>query len=274
MLLQRGVLALAASCVLCLPACGSPDVDAAAGGQANESGSGGSAVSSQPTGGSPPATSGAGGGSAGSGGLTASGGTGGQPSLAACSTFMDDSNAWSLVVQITNNRKETLYLGQDTTTCETQRMFQVEDGARKVLTSLEGCHISCQSLMQAGAVSCPTNCQAPATITLNPGQTIKIPWDGRYGILQSLPQQCLNGAAEATTSCMQAQRIQPNIFTFSARAGTSHSCLAAAGCNCAADQYGACTTPSSLITGTIITTEYLVKLEPGQASSIGLTFKD
>jgi hypothetical protein len=282
MLLQRGLLALAASCVLCLPACGGPDIDAAASEEVNMSGAGGSGAVSQPTAGSGSATSGSGGaaGAGGAGSAGTSAGSGGAPSLVACSSFMDESNGWSLMVQITNQRKEVLYLGQDTTTCEAHSVFQVEDGARKVLTSLEGCHNSCQALMQSAPVSCPTTCATPSTITLNPGQTIKIPWDGRYGLLQSLPQQCLGGASPGTTSCMQAQRIQANVFTFSARAGTSHSCLAAAGCSCAADQYGTCTTPSSLITGTIITTEYLVKLEPGQTSTggdppfIGLVFKE
>jgi hypothetical protein len=239
------------------------------------SGEGGSASAAQPSAG--------GGSSSGSGGTAAGGAAGGAAAgsggaapglLAACSTFMDDSNAWSLEVQIKNERKEAIYLGQDTATCDAQRLFQVEDGARQVLPSLDGCHVSCQALMQTGPVSCPSTCNTPSTITLNPGQTIKVPWDGRYGIAQSLPQQCLGSTAQGITSCMQAQRIEASVFTFSARAGTTHSCLASGGCSCAADQYGSCTTASSLITGTIITTEMLIKLEPGMAPYIALVFKD
>lgn len=243
---------------------------------------GGGSAAAQPVAGSPAAGSTGVGGAAGgtaSGGVGPAGGAGGMAALAACSSFMDDANAWSLVVQIKNERKEAIYLGQDSTTCEAQRLFQVEDGARKILTSLDGCHSSCQALMQTGPATCPNTCATPSTITLNPGQTIKIPWDGRYGILQSLPQQCVGVSAQGATSCMQAQRIVPSVFTFSARAGTGHSCLAANGCPCAADQYGSCTTASSLITGTIITTEYLVKLEPGMMTGgeppyIALVFKD
>lgn len=276
MLLQRGLLALAASSLLCLPGCGGPDVDAAASEQADMNGSAGSGVAGQPGAG----TGGAVAGGAGAGSAASpTAGSGGMPSLSACTTFMDDSKAWSLVIQIKNERKEPVYLGQESTTCEAQRLFQVEDGARKVLANLDNCHNSCQALMQTGPVTCPNTCESPSTVTLNPGQTIKVPWDGRYGLVQSLPQQCVVGSSQASTSCMQAQRIEASVFTFSARAGTSHSCLAASGCNCSADQYGACTTPSSLITGTIITTEYLVKLEPGMTTAgeppyIALVFKD
>jgi hypothetical protein len=272
MLLPRGLLALAASSLLCLPGCGGPGVDGAGTEQADVSGSAGSSTGQSGAAGT---SGGAGAGGSGSSGA----GSGGTPALAACTNFMDDSNAWSLVIQIKNERKETIYLGQDSTTCEAQRLFQVEDGARKVLANLDNCHNSCQALMQTGPVTCPNTCPTPSTITLNPGQTIKVPWDGRYGLVHSLPQQCVVGSSQPTTSCMQAQRIEPSVFTFSARAGTSHSCLAAGGCSCSADQYGACTTPSSLITGTIITTEYLVKLEPGMMTAgeppyIALVFKD
>lgn len=275
MLLPRGLLALVASSLLCLPGCGSPDPDAPASEPVNTSGSGGSGAAAQASAGG---TAVGGGASAGGAGASPVAGSGGTPSLAACTTYMDDSKAWSLVIQIKNERKETLYLGEDTTTCEAQRLFQVEDGARKVLANLDNCHNSCQALMQTGPVTCPNTCPTPSTITLNPGQTIKVPWDGRYGLVQSLPEQCVAPSA-GTTSCMQAQRIEPSVFTFSARAGTSHSCLAASGCSCTADAYGSCTTPSSLITGTIITTEFLIKLEPGMITAgeppyIALVFKD
>jgi hypothetical protein len=273
MLLRRGRLALAVSCVLGLPGCGGTDIDAADGAEANMSGAGGVAAAGQGTGGTSSA-SGAGGGS-GSGGQSAGAGagTGGAPPAAACSSFMDASG-WSLVVQIKNERKQTLYLGQDSASCEAQRVFQVEDGARAVLQSLEGCHSSCQALMQGGPVACPTTCAAPSTITLEPGQTIKIPWDGRYGVPQSLPQQCLSNLSQSASSCVQAQRVEASVITFIARAGTSRSCLAAAGCTCATNEYGGCSTASSLISGTIITTEYLTKLEPGDSPYIGLVFKE
>jgi hypothetical protein len=275
MLLRRGRLALAVSCVLCLPACGGTDIDAPGGAEANTSGAGGLAAAGQGTGGTT-ATSGAGGAGGasvgGSGGQSAAAGAGGaQQPLASCSSYMDAST-WSLTIQIKNERTQPLYLGQDSATCDAQRLFQVEDGARTLLEGLEGCHSSCQALMQTGPVACPTTCASPSTITLDPGQTIKIPWDGRYGVAQSLPQQCLSNLSQSATSCVQAQRIEASVFTFKARAGTSRSCLAAGGCACATNEYGGCTMPSSLIAGTIITTEYLTKLEPGESPYISLVF--
>lgn len=128
--------------------------------------------------------------------------------------------------------------------------------------------------MKSGPVACPAACATPSTLTLEPGQTVKIPWDGRFGVPQSLPQQCLSNLAQSSTSCVQAQRIEPSVFTFSARAGTSRSCLAAGGCGtCTTSEYGGCSTPSSLIAGTLITTEFLIKLEPGESPYIGLVFK-
>ena len=57
-------------------------------------------------------------------------------------------------------------------------------------------------------------------------------------------------------------------------------CLSPGACSCAPNQAGGCTNASSLISGTIYTTEYVVKLEPGETSPsgeapfIGLVFKD
>jgi hypothetical protein len=278
MLLQRGRLALAVSCVLWLPACGGTDPGTADDALANSSGASGVSEAAGQSAGGKSSAAGAGG-SAGAAAGESGGAAGAPQPLASCSSYMDAS-AWSLIVQIKNERSQPLYLGQDSASCEAQRMFQVEDGSRAVLQSLDGCHSSCQALMQSGPVACPATCASPSTITLDPGQTIKIPWDGRYGVAQSLPQQCLGTLAQSAASCVQAQHIEASVFTFSARAGTSRSCLATGGCACATNEYGGCTTASSLITGTIITTEYLVKLEPGELSPggeppyIGLVFRE
>lgn len=234
-------------------------------GQASGGGAGGAQASG---------TGGVGG--AGSSGAAA----GGSAPAMACSSYMDESG-WSLVVQITNQRKQPVHLGQDEASCDAQRLFQVADGSRAVLPGLEGCHSSCQQLMQSGPVTCPRACATPSTITLQPGETIKIPWDGRFAVPQTLPQQCLSAAAQGANGCVQAARIEAALFTFSARGGTSQQCLAGStGCTCTPNQNGGCTTASSRIGGTIITTEYLVKLEPGEISPggeppyIGLVFKE
>ncbi len=274
MLRPSGRLALAAF-ALWLPCCGGAPAEPPPSGEAG----------AKPAG---PGGGGAGGaaaqGLAGSGGLgtSLSGGAGqaaGSSSggALACSSYMDDAG-YTLPVHIKNTSTTTLYLGQQESTCEAARLFEVEDGARHVLPSLDGCHTSCQALMQTGPVICPLACAAPSTITLAPGQSVDVPWDGRFAVQQTLPQQCMPGAL-TPGSCVQAQQIEAALFTFSARAGTQRQCLTGT-CNCVANPNGTCTSASSLISGTIITTEYLVKLEPGEKSPsgeppyIGLEFKD
>lgn len=221
------------------------------------------------------------GGGAGSGGAagTSMAGASGAPAMP-CSSYADES-PWSLVVHISNEMKETLYLGQDTMTCEIERLFQVADGARTALPALEGCRTSCDALMQSGPATCPTVCAAPVTIALEPGQSLDVPWDGRFGVEHSLPASCASAGAGASLQCVQARRVEPSVYTFSARAGTRRQCLDASGaCTCTPSATGGCTSPSSLIAGTIITTELLLKLEPGEPATsgeppfIGLAFRE
>ena len=197
-----------------------------------------------------------------------------------CSSFTDDTG-YTLPVHIKNSSSVTLYVGPQDSTCQVERLFQVEDGARHVLPSLDGCHTSCQALMQTGPVSCPLACVVPSTVTLAPGQTIDVPWDGRFGVPQTLPQQCMPAAVAGPGSCVQAQQIEAAPFTFIAQAGTQRTCLDPSGtCPCTPNANGTCTSASTVITGTIITTEYFVKLEPGEKSPsgepqyIGLEFKN
>lgn len=277
MLRLSGRLALAAF-VLLLQACGSPDalipLDNGVGGSAAAGASGGVAMAQ--------------GGAAGANAVVSSGGSAGQPAASgtsaggavACSNYTDDTG-YTLPVHIKNSSKVTLYVGPQDSTCQVQRLFQVEDGARHVLPSLDGCHTSCQALMQTGPVSCPLACATPSTVTLAPGQTIDVPWDGRFGVPQTLPLQCMPAAFAGSASCVQAQQVEAAPFTFIAQAGTQRTCLDPSGtCACTANANGTCTSASTVITGTIITTEYFVKLEPGETSPsgepqyIGLEFKD
>jgi hypothetical protein len=232
------------------------------------------------------------GGSAGSGGaaLAAAGtagggqaGTGGgiaTPPDMACSSYTDDAS-WSLLVHIKNEMSQTLYLGQEAMSCESERLFQVEDGARTLLPALSSCRSSCETMMNTGPVACPGACATPATVTLEPGQTVQVPWDGRFGVDFTLPQQCLLGTQTSNLACVRAKRVEANIFTFSAKAGTKRQCLEPSGnCTCTPSATGGCSSPASLIAGTIITTELLLKLEPGEPATsgeppyIGLLFQD
>jgi hypothetical protein len=226
-------------------------------------------------------------GQAGGGELNVGGSGGGQATAGSgnvepvdCTSFMDQGT-WSLLVQIKNEMSQTLYVGQPTTSCEVKRLFKVEDGGRTELPSLEGCHTSCQTMMQSGPATCPTACATPSTVTLQPGQTIQIPWDGRFGVPQSLPAQCLQSGVQAPASCVQAHRVEAAAFTFSAQAGTQLECLQPGGtCTCTPNSNGGCTSAGSTIGGTIYTSEYFVKLEPGEVTPggeppyIGILFRD
>jgi hypothetical protein len=206
-------------------------------------------------------------GGAGSGGAAgAANGTGG---VVECSSFVDQTG-WTLPVHIKNEMSQTLYLGQDTMACEVKRLFQVEDGSRTILPSLDTCHSSCQAMMETGPVQCPAVCATPSTVALEPGQSITLPWDGLFGVEQTLPQQCLGAGVQGPAVCTQAKRIEANAFTFIATAGTRRECLQPGGtCTCTPNANGGCVSASSLIGGTIYTSEFLIKLEPGETSPSG-----
>lgn len=203
----------------------------------------------------------------GAGQLASSGSSAGG--AVSCANYADDAG-YTLPVHIKNSSSITLYVGPQDSTCQAARLFQVEDGARQLLPSLEGCHTSCQDLMQTGPVSCPLACAAPSTVALAPGQTIDVPWDGRFAVPQTLPTQCMRTASTAPATCVQAEQVEAAPFTFIARAGTARTCLDPSGtCACTPNSNGTCTSASTIITGTIIKTEYFVKLEPGETSPSG-----
>lgn len=265
------VLAFACSLIGCggfAPDTGDHATLIGAGGSAGAGGVGGGA-------GAAGANTSANGGAAGSAGSSA-----GSAPVMACSSYADKTG-YQLLVRIENKMSRTLYLGQQEQGCQAQRLFKVADGARAELLSLDNCHTSCDQMMAGGPVACPLACASPTTIKLDPSQALQIPWDGRYGVMQTLPQSCLKAAQAAPATCLQAERILPAIFTFSAQAGSSMQCLGPAGsCTCAPNQAGGCSSPSSVIGGTIYTTQYIVKLEPGEVSPggepphIGLVFSD
>jgi len=198
-------------------------------------------------------------------------GSGGAP---VCTTYEDESG-YNLVIHIENKTTRTLYLGQEDKSCPVEPLFQVKDGARAELPSLTDCRTSCNAMMTSGPVACPLNCGSPTTIKLEPNQSLQIPWDGRFGVTKTLPQGCLGSAAAGPVTCVQAARIEPAFFTFSARAGSSVRCLDTSGnCSCTPNTSGGCAMAGSVISGTVYTTEFLVKLEPAETPYIGLVFKN
>jgi hypothetical protein len=229
--------------------------------------------------GSSNAGSGGGSGAAAAGSAGAGQSSAGAPSLA-CSSYADDPS-WSLLVTIKNEMTRTLYLGQEEMSCNAQRLFEVEDGARTLLPALGSCRSSCETMMNSGPVTCPSACPSPSTVTLGPGQSVQVPWDGRFGVDFTLPQQCMAGAQATNLACVRAERVEANIYTFSAKAGTSQKCLEPSGnCTCTPSAIGGCMSAASVIAGTIITTELILKLEPGEAATngappyIGLLFQE
>jgi hypothetical protein len=276
MLWIRAHFALTAS-ALCLLGCSGEPVEPLSG---PSSGNGGGAGVASGGGGGASSGSGAGGMGAGQAGAGAGGvPTAGSGGVASCNSFADDTG-YTLLVHIKNEMSQPLYLGPEAMGCSSEPLFSIEDGARTKLTPLNGCMPSCQAVMAGSAAACPAVCATPATVALEPGQTIDLPWDGRFGVPQTLPSQCMKDATLAN-SCMQAQKIEAGVFTFLARAGTKRECLLAGGaCTCASNTNGGCTAASSLIGGTIYTSEFLVALEPGELSPagepqyIGIVFRD
>jgi hypothetical protein len=217
--------------------------------------------------------------SAGGGGST--GGSGSvAPGPVDCEDLKDDKG-WQLMIEIKNEMSQTLYLGPEDMNCEARELFQVQDGARRALPALAACRSSCQNAMTGTSVSCPLVCPIPTTVTLDAGQSVRVPWDGRFAVPQTLPQQCVSGAATPAAECVSAEQVEAGVFTFSAKAGTTRRCLDPSGtCNCGPSAIGGCSTPTSLIGGTIVTTELFMMLEPGEPSPNGapplvsLTFRD
>jgi len=239
------------------------------------SGAGAGAGAGAFTGGTTQTTAGA---SPGGSGQTIGGSSSNVPP-AACSSFVDDA-AWKLTVHIKNQKSTAVYLGPQTMGCDAARLFDVADGSRSLLPGLEACRSSCSAVMTSGPVVCPAVCASPSTVMLAPGQTIDIPWDGLFGVPSTVPAECMHTATPSPTACVRAQQIKNGLFTFSAKAGATRECLSPAACTCTPNPSGGCTTPGSLISGTITTTDFIIALDPGESSVgadpqyIGLVFKD
>lgn len=259
--------------VLCwLPACG--EAEGAAIGSVAGASSGGASGLTAPSGGAAGSGSVAGAPAAAGAGAASVGGT---PN---CSSYVDDPG-WSLLIEIKNDSSQPLFLGPQETGCSVAPLFQVEDGSRTLLPGLGACPRSCQDVIDGSALECTLACPSPTTITLAPGQSVRLPWDGRFASPQTLPSACLRGASGGNTTCVNARRVEAGAYTFSAQAGTVRRCIdTAAACTCAQASSGGCATPGSLVAGTIITTELFTKLEPGELSPsgeppyIGLVFHD
>jgi hypothetical protein len=272
-------LLLLGPCFVCVTACGDDASRAPLGsvdGQSTAAGGTGGAA------GSASSMSGTGGSTGGSAASTGGSSTAGSGSVTPvnCEDLKDDKG-WQLMIEIKNEMSQTLYLGPQEMNCEARELFQVEDGARRALPALAACRSSCQNAMTGMSVSCPLACPIPTTVTLESGQSVRVPWDGRFAVPQPLPQQCVTGTAAPPAECVSAQQVEAGVFTFSVQAGTTRRCLDPSGtCSCGPSAIGGCSTPTSLIGGTIVTIEFFMMLEPGEPSPNGappivsLSFRD
>jgi len=182
-----------------------------------------------------------------------------------CASFDDEAGA-QVRVSMLNKTSAPIYIGQDKVTCSAEPLFQVAGADGAVLPSLGGCRAPCSAVRKNGGVGCPDICLFPTSAALQPGELLYTSWDGLFLVQGNLPKKCqVVDEGEPSIVCDQAKRIQPGTFTFSARAGTALDCSQTTGnggCSmCMSDGSGACATPGSLISGTILTAEATVALD-------------
>ncbi len=185
-------------------------------------------------------------------GGTGSGATGhGGSAGSTCESF-DDEPGYFVSVVIINKTSAAIYLGQDTVNCGISPLFEVQNGSGEQLPAPGGCRSTCRAARTNGPAGCPAICAFPSSIALQPGEVMYTSYSGLYEVQTTLPQQCVDPSF-GVASCSQAKQIQPGTFTFSARAGSSIDCSQTSGMcsSCIASGDGGCTTPGSLINGTM-----------------------
>jgi hypothetical protein len=225
-----------------------------------DGGASGSSAGGTSAGGTSNGTSGS---STGGKGHAGSAGTGGADM---CTTFDDDDAAGSVNVVISNQTSATIYLGQDMVTCGVAPLFQVADASGAALPDLGNCRTSCATLRKEGAGGCPAICAFPTSVALEPNEVLYTRWDGLFRVQGQLPAACMPfDTGEQMVSCDQAKRIQPDTFTFSARAGSGVDCSKTTGAGtcsgCTHSPNGGCSTPGSVITGPLRTAQTTVLLD-------------
>ncbi len=217
---------------------------------ADDTGSGGSGTGGTGHGATGP-VGGAGGGSAGSGSV--------------CNKY-DDEAPTAISVMIVNKTDAPIYLGQEMMTCGVAPLFEVADARGGKLPSLGGCRASCVGLRTQGQAGCPSICQFPTSVALQPGEQRFTNWTGLYRVPGEVPAACAAFQTDeaGSLSCDMAKRVVAGTYTFSARAGTSLDCSqtsVGASCSaCTVDGEGGCTTSGSLIGGKILTAQATVEL--------------
>ena len=277
--------------VLALPACGGKSFDTGGGdphGGADEGGTtsgAGTSAGGRAQGGTSVGGSANGGTSAGgttSGGTT-SGGSGGS---AQCDAFGNESGT-TVQVEITNETKMPIHLGQLTPSCAgAASMFSVADAAGKSLGAPGFCATTCDDVIHGTIRACPAiACAISSPITLQPGESLMTQWTGEFLVDKMLPPACR--PADGQSDCQRIEGVKPGAFTFSAQAGTKIDCTQFGGGACSAcmpNKEGGCTTFGGVIVAPLLTAETKVMLDGsygvggggggGQVNSVQIVFKN
>lgn len=168
-------------------------------------------------------------GAAGDGGLPSpvAGGAGsGGDGAVDCSTVEDEAGE-SMTIRVTNDTTETLYLGDEVSTCSPNEpwRFELRDGDGRQLAAIGSCQ-RCRSAIVTGTGDCPSFCRPRTTLKLDPGEHTDLTWDGLFETSVPLPEACiLPGAAPIhSAECRRANRVEGGVYSFAVRAGSTLSC--------------------------------------------------
>lgn len=184
------------------------------------------------------------------GGTSAVAGTSSGGAVNECTRY-DDESPIPVDVTLINKTGQTLYLGQQMSTCGITPLFSVATAAGQPLPSVGDCRVSCAGA-RVGVGGCPAICAFPNTIELQPGESHYTMWDSLYRVDASLPARCLTyEGAQGDAMCMQAKRIEAGDYTFSAVAGLKVDCSMTSSTTqcgaCTPDPNGGCSIAGGLI---------------------------
>jgi hypothetical protein len=193
------------------------------------------------------------------------GGSTGGATGAECAAFRSFSGV-TVVVHVTNESSQTLYLGQTSISCGwTPSLFSVSDANGGRLSEPVDCMPSCDKLIRGDMIGCPGICIYQPVSSLQPGESGSYDWYGENLVRVTLPDSCMEDP-EVTTEreCLRAERVEPGMYTFAIDAGTALDCSETMGGDCGTCEPmsdGGCLTQNALVGGETVTAEATVFLD-------------
>lgn len=200
------------------------------------------------------------------GGSTAAGSSSGgsRPSdpMDECTGFADDAPS-AVVVRILNTTGRGIHVGALQGNCGIVPLFQVADATGEPISEPGFCRFSCQERLERGGGGCPAICLTPKSVYLAAGESTFIIWEARSEQQSKLPESCVPAPDRFDLQCQVARALEAGTYTFTAQAGTTLDCSDSGGdCSaCTQDPSGGCTTPGSVIAGTLIRASTTVELD-------------